>query len=311
MRLSGRTWPLFIGLTIAWGASYLFIRVAITHGLQPLPLVAMRLVIGAAVVWTVTLARRERLRTSRRQAILLPLVATVNIALPFFLVAWGERTVSSGLASVLNSTIPIFSVILAGVLLRDEPVTLRRSVGVAAGFSGVLVLFSGDLSGGHASHLAGQASIVTASLCYAVGAVLTRRLFRDLPALTIAAFSVTTAAVETVILSAIFQTPNFASIDFQGWISVLWLGVMGVGLAYLMAFSILAAWGAARYTLIAYALPVVGLTLGAIFLQEKLDLRIVVGSALVLAGIVLASFVRPQASRDSAIGSRTPARAAD
>jgi drug/metabolite transporter (DMT)-like permease len=304
-----RTWVLFAGLSIAWSASYLFIRVAITHGFQPLSLVAVRLLIGAAVVWVVTLARGKRLRTTRRQTVLLPLVATINIALPFFLVAWGERTVSSGPASVLNSTMPIFSVILAGVLLRDEPVTIRRALGVAAGFVGILVLFSGDLSAGSASHLAGQVSIVGAALCYAVGAVLTRRFFRDLPAMAIAAFSVTTAAVETVILSVVLQPPTFGNVDFQGWISVLWLGVMGVGLAYLMAFAILAAWGAARYTLIAYTLPVVGLTLGAIFLHEKIDFRVAAGSSLVLAGIVLASFVWPQTHRDSP-DSQAPARAA-
>jgi drug/metabolite transporter (DMT)-like permease len=303
-------WLLFAGLSIAWGASYLFIRVAITHGLPPLPLVAVRLLIGAAVIWAVTVARKEHTRTTRRQAVLLPLVATINIALPFFLVAWGERTVSSGLASVLNSTIPIFSVILAGVLLQDEPVTVRRGLGVAAGFVGILVLFSGDLSGGRASHLAGQVSIVGASLCYAVGAVLTRRFFRDLPAMAIAAYSVTTAAVETVILSAVLQPPALGGVDFQGWISVLWLGVMGVGLAYLMAFAILAAWGAGRYTLVAYALPVVGLTVGAIFLHEKIDVRLAAGSVLVLAGIVLASFVRPPAEPDSIVDSQAAARAA-
>lgn len=280
-------------LVLAWGASYLFIRVAIQHGLAPLPLIALRLAIGAAIIWAVVLLRREPLRISRRHAAVLPLVATVNIALPFFLVAWGERTVASGLASVLNSTIPIFSVLLAGAVLRDEPVTLLRLSGVAVGFVGIIVLFSGDLlAGSRLSQTVGEASVVLSSVCYAVGAVLTRRLLRDLPPLTIATYSVTTAAVETGVLSVLFVPPRVGGLGLEGWLAVGWLGIMGSGVAYLLAFSILAAWGAARYTLVAYMLPLVGVTLGTIFLRERVSLSMLLGTALVIGGVVLASRVR-------------------
>jgi drug/metabolite transporter (DMT)-like permease len=289
-------WVLFFLLAFAWGAGYLFIRVALEHGLLPLPLVAIRLCIGAVLLWIIAFARHENLRLERRHAVLLPLIATINIAVPFFLVAWGERTVSSGLASVLNSTVPIFSVLLAGAVLHDEPITGMRLGGVAAGFVGIIVLFSPDITGGnHWSHLAGQGSILLSSILYAVGAVLTRRLLRGLPALTIATYSVTTAAVETGVVSLLLSPPTLGSLGAEGWLAVLWLAVMGVALAYLLAFTILAEWGAARYSLVAYTLPVIGLTLGAIFLHETLDARVLGGSALVLAGIVLSSLMRTQA----------------
>jgi drug/metabolite transporter (DMT)-like permease len=285
---SNRIWVLFFLLAFAWGAGYLFIRVALAHGLLPLPLVAIRLCIGAVLLWVIALARHEDLRLQRRHALLLPLIATVNIAIPFFLVAWGERTVSSGLASVLNSTVPIFSVLLAGAVLHDERITSMRLGGVAAGFLGIVVLFSPDLTGGsHWSHLAGQGSVLLSSILYAVGAVLTRRL-------TIATFSVTTAAIETGAVSLVLSPPTLGSLGFEGWLAVLWLAVMGVSLAYLLAFTILAKWGAARYSLVAYTLPVIGLTLGAIFLHERLDARVLGGSALVFAGIVLSSLTRSQ-----------------
>jgi drug/metabolite transporter (DMT)-like permease len=283
----------FCVLCLSWGSSYLFIRIGV-RDLSPLSLVAMRLTIGAAVIWAVVAIRRQDLRVSTRQAVLIPSIATLNIAAPFLLIAWGETSVPSGLASVLNSTVPIFSVLLAGFVLHDEPLTLPRLGGVSLGFLGVVVLFSGDLVHGsrHWSTLAGEGAIVLSSICYAVGAVLVRHLLRGVAPMTLAAYSVSAVALETVVVSLIFSPPPFASMPASAWLSVVWLGVFGSGLAYLLAFFILTNWGAARYTLVAQTLPIVGLALGAIFLKERLDWRIVVGSLLVIGGVVLAGVAR-------------------
>lgn len=291
---SVRVWIAFALLSLAWGSSYLFIRVGVEH-LSPLALVALRVVIGAVALALFASVRQQNMQVSGRQLLALLTIATTNTTIPFLLITWGEETVPSGLASVLNSTVPIFSVLIAGAVLRDEPITLFRLGGVAIGFGGVLLLLSRDLS--HWSGLAGQGAIVLASLCYAVSAVFTRRTLRGLPSMTIAVYAVALAAAEALLLSLVFSPPPVASMHPLALLAVVWLGLLGSAFAYLLYYFILENWGASRTTLVTYMLPVVGLTLGAIFLHERLDWRILAGSALVISGIGLASLVKRPADR--------------
>ncbi len=288
-----RVWLAFILLSLAWGSSYLFIRLAVRQ-LTPLALVGLRLLVGTIVVVIIARATRQPMHLPRRLWPSMILVATINTAIPFLLISWGEITVPSGLGSVLNSTMPIFSVLLAAAVLHDEHLSFARMGGVAIGFAGIFVLLSGDLLHGSilSSHLAGQAAIVLASVCYAVGSVLTRKLLRGVAPLAIAVYVLSIAATEVLGLSLIFSRPHIGSLNGTTIVSVLWLGILGSGCAYALAFFILSEWGASRYSLIAYTLPVVGLTLGTVTLGEPLDWRILVGSALVVSGIVLANVTR-------------------
>lgn len=311
LRMSGalRIWLFFALLCLIWGSSYLFIRVGLRH-LSPVALVALRLIIGALVIGLISSARRQPMQIAWPQLGALLAAATINTALPFWLISWGELTVPSGLASVLNSTVPIFSVMLAAAILKDEPVSLPRLGGVALGFGGVVLLLSRDLghSGVFSSALAGQAAIILASICYAAGAVWVRRTLRELPSLTIATYVLLISAAEMAALSLIFSRPDFGSFHAETIFAVLWLGVLGSGIAYLLAYTILAEWGASRYTLLAYMMPVVGLTLGAIFLQEAIDWRILAGSALVVLGIGMASIAPRRQKANADISTRSPAQ---
>lgn len=304
------TWLAFFLLSLIWGSSYLFIRIG-DEQLTPLALVALRLFIGAVVLGAIAATRRLDLRLSRRTLLLLLVIATLNTAVPFLLIAWGETTVPSGLASVLNSTVPIFSVLIAGAALHDEPVTPARLAGVAVGFLGVVLLLSRDLgkAGVHWSGVISQGAIVVAALCYAAMAVYTRRTMRDVPSMTLATYILFIAGAETVLLSLILSPPPLTALHPKTLFSVVWLGALGSAVAYILAYFILANWGAARYTLVAYMLPVVGLSLGAIFLHETLDWRMLAGSALVILGVVLASLVRRRPAEPEALPSEPPAQA--
>ncbi|HEX6508573.1 MAG TPA: DMT family transporter, partial [Chloroflexota bacterium] len=130
---------------------------------------------------------------------------------------------------------------------------------------------------------------VLAALCYAVAAVFVRRTLRGVPSLTIALYSLICAAIEVLALSLIFSPPPITTMTPKVWLAVVWLGLLGSGLAYVFAYFILEHWGASRYTLLTYVLPVIGLALGALFLGEVIDWHIIAGSLLVLAGIVLAT----------------------
>jgi drug/metabolite transporter (DMT)-like permease len=290
----------FILLCLIWGSSYLFIRVGLRQ-LSPLSLVALRLLAGALAITLIARVRRTHIGIKPPLLARLVLVATINTVIPFLLISWGEVSVPSGLASVLNSTVPIFTLILAAAVLRDEPLTLPKAAGVAIGFAGVLVLLGRDLAQGgiHWSLLVAQGAIVLAALCYAVGAVTVRLILRGVPSMTIATWAIWISALETGLLCLIFSRPALMSLNGETVLSILWLGVLGSALAYSLAFFILESWGAARYTLVAYTLPAVGLTLGAVFLGETLDWRILAGSALVVVGIVLAG-IRVQSMRSSA-----------
>lgn len=301
------TWLAFLLLSLIWGSSYLFIRIG-DEQVTPVALVALRLFIGAVVLGAIALARRVDLRLSRRNLFLLVVVATLNTAVPFLLIAWGETTVPSGLASVLNSTVPIFSVLIAGAALHDEPVTPARLGGVAVGFIGVVLLLSRDLGSGGVQWfgIMAQGAIVLASVCYAAMAVFTRRTLRAVPSMTIATFILAIAGAETVLLSLIFSPPPLAELHPKTLLAVVWLGALGSAVAYILAYFILASWGAARYTLVAYMLPMVGLSLGVVFLHETLDWRMLAGSALVILGVVLASMVT-RAESEPAMDTSEPA----
>lgn len=272
-----------------WGSSYLFIRIGVQE-ISPLALVALRLAIGALTVLAIVAARRQNIRVTRRQLGIITVAATINSVAPFLLISWGETSIPSGLASVLNSTTPIFALLLAGAVLHDEPITLPRLAGVSIGFVGVVVLLGRDLSGGiDWSGVAGQGAVILASLCYALGAVYVRRTLRGVPSMTIATYVLLAGAAETLVLSIIFSPPPLTTMPPRAWLAAIWLGMLGSGFAFMCAYFVLEHWGASRYTLVTYVLPVIGLLLGMAFLNEVLDWHIIAGSALVLGGIVLAS----------------------
>lgn len=300
-----RVWLAFAMLCAIWGSSYLFIRIAVRQ-ISPLALVSLRLLVGLVTVLLLVTLQGQTLRVPRRQAAVIFVIASVNTSIPFLLISWGELTVPSGLASVLNSTVPIFSVLLAGAVLHDEPVTLPRAGGVVLGFVGVILLLSRDLVHGgiQLSHLTGQGAILLSSVCYAIGPVAMRRALRGIPSTTVALYILAASAVQTTLLAAVFSRPTAAALHPDVLIGILWLGVLGSGVAYALAYFVLEHWGAARYTLVAYMLPVVGLVLGAAFLGEIVDWRIAAGSGLVIGGIVLAGLARRHPAAQVAADSR-------
>jgi drug/metabolite transporter (DMT)-like permease len=287
-----QVWIAFALLCAAWGSSYLFIRIGVEE-ISPLALVALRLTIGSLTILAIVALRRLSLRASGRQLGTIVVAGTINTTAPFLLISWGETSTPSGLASILNSTTPIFALLLAGAILQDEPITGARLGGVLVGFVGVIVLLGRDISGGvHWSGVAGQGAIIGASMCYAIGAVFVRRTLLGVPAMTIATYGLLVATVEVLGLSAVFSPPPLLAMSPKVWLAVTWLGIVGSGLAYTFAYFVLEHWGASRYTLVTYVLPVIGLTLGAVFLGEVIDWHIAAGSVLVIGGIVLASVAR-------------------
>ncbi len=280
-------WILFFALGFFWGSSYLFIKIGI-ETVPPFTLISGRLLIGALLLGAVLLIAREPLPREPRVYGHLVVMAVVNIAIPFTLITWGEQYIDSALASILNSTVPLFTIILAALVFHDEAVTVNRLIGLVVGFLGVVILVSRGLSGtlGEGSIL-GELAMIGSSIAYAIGNVYARRNARGLRPMIPAFFQVFFAVCITGTLALLLEQPWTVDPASEAVFSIVWLGFFGSGLAYLVFFRLLRDWGSTRTSMVAYLLPVVGIVLGVIVLGEVIDARIVIGTVLVIGGVAL------------------------
>jgi drug/metabolite transporter (DMT)-like permease len=247
----------------------------------------LRLLIGATFLWVVVRATRQPLPRERRTYGHLIVMAFINIVLPFSLITWAEQSVDSALAAILNSTVPLFVIVIAPAFLPDEPIRINGVVGLAIGFIGVVLLVSPGLVSADGNP-AGELALLGSSLTYAIGNVYARRNVRALAPLIPAVFQVSFALVIITALAVVFERPwETATPDAEAWFSVIWLGILGSGLAYLAYFRLLSRWGATRTALVAYVLPVVGIVLGFLVLQEPIDSTLIAGTALITCGVAL------------------------
>jgi len=202
-------WGLFGLLSFMWGSSYLFIKIGVDEGLQPLTLIMLRLLFGALLLIGVVLVARPALPEQRRTYGHLVMMSLLSIVIPFWLITYGEGSgVDSSVAAILNSTVPLFTIVIAPLFLHDEHITANRLAGLAVGFVGVIVLTSGDLggttSGGGISF--GIVALLLSAVSYALGAVYARRNARGLSPITTALFQVIFAFMITTVLAFFVAT---------------------------------------------------------------------------------------------------------
>jgi len=280
-------WLLFLLLGFFWGSSYLFIKIGVDAGLQPFTLVTLRLLIGFVLLASVAAVARVRFPRSARTYGHLLVIAVLSVGLPFSLISWAEQSVDSTLAAVINGAVPLFVIVIAATTLPDEPFTPARVAGLLIGFVGVAILVGFD-----PAVLAGTAvlpalALMGSSVSYAAGGVYARRFLSDVRPMINALFEVGFALVIVGLLAFALDGPISLPAQADAWLAVIWLGLLGSGLAFLTFFRLLGRWGATRTSLVAYLLPIYGIVLGALVLGEAVDLRLVVGTALVIGGIAL------------------------
>lgn len=280
-------WLLFMLLGFLWGSSYLFIKIGVDAGLRPFTLVTLRLLIGFSLLAVVVWSAGEQLPRSRRIHGHLLVMGLINIALPFSLITWAERSVDSSLAAVLNGAVPLFVIPIAALFLHDERITTNRLVGLAIGFLGVAVLVGFDPADLAGANLTAELALVGATVSYACGIVYARRYVHGLRPMIPALFQVGFALVIAAGLAVAFERPLSFPAEASALLAVVWLGLLGSGLAYLVFFRLLRNWGATRTSLVAYLLPVYGIALGAAVLAEPIDVRLVIGTALIIGGVAL------------------------
>lgn len=292
-------WLLVLGSL--WGASYLFIKVAVAE-VPALTLVAARLLLGSLILWVVVGVSQRAMPRSRAVWRDYAVMGLLNGAVPYSLIFWGEQHISSGLASLLQATMPLFTVILAHFLARDERLTPARVLGVVIGFVGVGMLLLPDLRKGLQANALGQLAVVASSVSYAGAAIFARHRLRGQPALVSTTGQLTMGAALTLPLSLLIDRPFHLSPSLPAVGSWLALTVLGTVVAYVIYFSLLERTDATFVSTVTYIIPVNGLILGAWVLREELTLTLLSSLGLILVGVLLV-----RANRGSAIAIATEA----
>lgn len=292
------TWPLrFAALALIWGSSFLFIKVA-DEVLAPLQITLGRCALGALAAGAIVVARRGRLPREPRIWAHLAVASVVLNVVPFTLFGWAEQHIPSALAGIANATTPLFTVLIALAVLPDERPTARRVIGLVAGFCGVLVVLGvwRGVSGATVPTLAA----VLAAACYAVGWAYLRRFLRDTGYST---FELTTAQLVAATVQLLVLTPVFTSaparLPMTAVLSVVALGVLGTGLAYVLQYGLIRDAGATVASTVTYLVPVVAVAIGVGLLDERLTWSEPVGAVVILVGAALVGGrARRRRSRD-------------
>ena len=279
----------FILLGLIWGSSFAWIKIAVDE-VPPATLVAWRMTLGAAGTLVLLAWMRIGLPRGWREWLPLAVLGAVNTAIPIFLISWGEQFVDSGTAAVLNSLVPIFSLVIAGVALRTEPVTALRVGGLILGFIGAALLASRELSlRGDASGLIGALAVVLAALSYAVGASYSRHRIQRTHRLVVAGGSLVFAAIDMWVLALVVDGGFILPTQPDTILALAWLGLLGSFLAYVLYFFLIEHLGATLAVMVTYMFPVVGVAIGVLLLGELMDPRLAAGTALVVVGIIVVS----------------------
>ena len=284
LAMSGTDWLLLIVLSVLWGGSFYFAKIAVAE-IPPLTLALGRVGIAAAALAIVTRATATPWPRDARTWWTFTVMATLNNVVPFTLIFWGQLYISIGLASILNATSPLFGVLVAHLLTHDDRLSVGRVVGLVAGFVGVVVLIGADLLGEFGTDVLAELACLAAACSYAFGAVHSRRL-RGLSPIMVATGQL---MMSTVLLAPIVFLLDRPSAVLAASSAALWsmmsLALLSSALAYLIYFRVIGRAGATNALLVTFLNPVSAIALGILLLHESLEPHQLAGMAAIFVGL--------------------------
>lgn len=272
-------------LALLWGASYLFIKVAVTE-IPPITLIAMRVTGAAIFLLAVMRLRKEKLPRDGRTWAMLFLQAIFNSIGAWTILAWGQQFVDAGLASVLNSTSPIFVFIFTALVTRHESLSGRKLLGALVGFGGVVLIIGIDVLRGLGTQVAGQLAALIGAVLYACAAIYGKR-FNHLPAVTTAAGTMICATITLIPLAFIVEQPLAIKPSMEAVAAITTLSVFCTGVALLLYFRLVRTIGSMGVASQSYLRAGVGVVLGMAFLGETIALPVALGIAAAILGVAL------------------------
>jgi drug/metabolite transporter (DMT)-like permease len=274
---------LLLALATLWGSSYTFIKVGV-ETIPPVTLIAVRTLIAASILVSVIKLRGLSLPRDATTWRRFLFQACLNSVIPFTLIAWAEQSVDAGLATILNSTTPIFTFLLTVLIVRHEPVTTRKIFGVAAGLAGVCLIIGTEALSGLGDRLPAQFAILLASMAYA-GAAIFGRNFKGLDPMMPAAGSMICGAIILIPISLIVDRPWTLAPSAESIGALLGLSVFSTALAFVIFFGLMQTLGSVGTTAQAYLRVPIGVGIGVIFLGETVTQTAGIGLICVIAGV--------------------------
>lgn len=279
-------WIMLLILSVLWGGSFFFVEIAIKE-LPPLTIVTLRLVFASLTLWIILLSLGHRVPISLKTWTAFLLMGMLNNVIPFSLIVWGQTYITSGLASILNATTPLFTVIIAGILLTDEQITPQKLLGIIVGFFGVLVLVGTSAFIEVGTEIVAQIAVLGAAVSYAFAGIYGRR-FKEMginPIVT-ATGQITMSAIALTPLTMLIEQPQQLKMpSTEVWLAIISLAVLSTALAYILYFRILSTSGATNLLLVTFLIPISAILLGSVFLGEGLKRDHLIG--IVFIGISL------------------------
>lgn len=274
---------LLLALATLWGASYTLIKIGVST-IPPVTFIAARTVIAGGLLLIIMRSRGLGLPKDIKVWRRFLFQACLNSVIPFTLIAWAEQTVDAGLATILNSTTPIFAFLLTALITRHEVLSMRKLFGVIAGITGIVLIIGFEVFHGVGENIVAQLAIVTATICYA-GAAIFGRGFKGLDPMMPAAGSLLCGALILIPLSLMVDQPWTLAPAAQSLYALLGLSVFSTALAFVIYFRLIHTLGSVGTTAQAYLRIPIGVAIGVLFLGEALTPTAWIGFACVIAGV--------------------------
>lgn len=286
LRMGTEEWLLLLTLSVLWGASYLFIKVAVGE-IPPLVLVLARVTLASAILYVAVRFNGLSMKVGKSMWLAFFGMGLLNNLIPFVLIFWGQAQIQVGLASILNATTPLFGVIVMHVLTQDETATPQKIIGVLAGLVGVAILMGPDAISGLGDNLLPQLACLVAGASYACASLFGRR-FRSLPPLVTATGALTTTMLMMVPIVMLLSPPWHLPLPSAPVIwSVIGLATVSTALAQAIFYRIMKTAGGSNVNLVTFLIPPSAILLGAVVLNEALLPRHFLGMAAIFLGLAL------------------------
>lgn len=279
-----KLWGLIIILSMIWGASFFFVEIAVKT-MTPFTIVLCRVGVAAFLLLGFAVVTRRKLPRDPDIWLAFLALGALNNVMPFSLITWGQSHIDSSLAAILNATSPVFSVILAHFLTKDEKITGNRLAGVLFGWVGVAVLIGLDAAGGVGMKTAGQVAVLGAAFLYALAAIFGRR-FKKIDPVVVAAGMLTGSTLIMLPLAFVFEQPLALAPTVMTWAALFGLSAISTSLAYIIYFYVLSKAGATNILLVTFLIPVSAIFLGMMVLGETPGWNAFSGMGLIFIGLV-------------------------
>ena len=279
-----KEWGLIIILSILWGGSFFFVGVAVKE-VPPLTIVFCRVGLASIILLGIVYLKGDKMPASPSLWGGFIIMGALNNLIPFSLIVWGQTHIESGLASILNATTPIFSVVLAHLLTREERLTTNRVSGVLIGWIGVTVLIGIESLKGFGIEVIGQIAVLGAACSYACAAIYGRR-FKDLSPLVVATGMLCSSTIMMTPLALIVDQPWNLSPSVMTLMALFGLASISTSLAYIIYFRVLATSGPTNILLVTFLIPLSAILLGVTVLGERLRWNAFVGMGMIFIGLI-------------------------